>query len=117
MPRARPCLDCGRLSQNGTRCSRCERKRNRRKNARSPYQSRQWRQIRKARRAAGATICAVCGSDRYVAQHHGENVAGGGDLDGPTIPLCASCHGAYEGDVRAGRRTKLVDLVDRLLGR
>lgn len=113
MPLRRPCIDCGTLTT-ATRCRNCQSKQDSRKNRRSPYQSRAWRRIRQARRAAGATVCAICGSDRYVAQHHADNVAAGGELDGATVPLCASCHGRYEADVRAGRDTPLRRLVDKL---
>lgn len=114
MPQRRRCLDCPTLIAKGSRCSSCQSKRDRAKNASSPYQTRAWRQIRKARRAAGATVCAVCGSKRYVAQHHFDNVTAGGELDGATVPLCGSCHGRYESDVRAERDTALRRLVDRL---
>ena len=114
MPVARTCLDCGRLTTGATRCRRCQSRRDAARNARSPYQSPAWRRLRKARQAAGATDCAVCGSSRYVAQHHVDNVAAGGELAGRTVPLCASCHGRYEADVRAGRDTPHRRLVDAL---
>lgn len=114
MPLARPCLDCGALTAGTTRCRACQRKRDSRKNRSSPYQSPTWRRVRKARRAAGQIVCAVCGSDRYVAQHHVDNVRAGGPIDGDTVALCASCHGRYEADVRAGRTTPLRRLVDGL---
>lgn len=113
MPVVRPCLDCGALTS-GTRCSACSSKRTRSKNRRSPYQTPAWRRIRKARRAAGQIACAVCGSRRYVAQHHVDNVAAGGELAGRTVALCASCHGRYEADVRGKRDTPLRQLIDRL---
>lgn len=116
MPIVRPCLDCGALTAGETRCGSCQSKRDRAKNRRSPYQSRAWRLIRAARRAAGGTTCAICGSDRYVAQHHAENVTDGGALEGETVPLCASCHSRYEAHVRAGRTTHLRQLVDALVG-
>ena len=114
MPQRRRCLDCPTLIRSGSRCSSCQSRRDRAKNAASPYQTRAWRQIRKARRAAGATVCAVCGSKRYVAQHHFDNVTAGGELAGRTVGLCASCHGRYEADVRAGRDTPHRRLVDAL---
>lgn len=113
MPVVRPCLDCGALTS-GTRCSACSSKRTRSKNRRSPYQTPAWRRIRKARRAAGQIACAVCGSRRYVAQHHVDNVAAGGELAGRTVGLCASCHGRYEADRRVGRDTAHRRLVDAL---
>lgn len=114
MPVVRPCLVCGQLTGNGTRCVRCQSKRDADRNRRSLYQSPAWRRLRKARQAAGATDCAVCGSSRYVAQHHVDNVTAGGELAGRTVPLCASCHGRYEADVRAGRDTPHRRLVDAL---
>ena len=114
MPVVRPCLVCGQLTGNGTRCVRCQSKRDADRNRRSPYQSPAWRRIRKARREAGQSTCAVCGSERYVAQHHVDNVAAGGELAGRTVGLCASCHGRYEADVRAGRDTPHRRLVDAL---
>lgn len=114
MPVVRPCIVCGQLTGNGTRCARCQSKRDADRNRRSPYQSAAWRRIRRARRAAGQIACAVCGSTRYVAQHHVDNVTAGGDLDGRTVALCASCHGRYEADVRGKRDTPLRQLIDRL---
>lgn len=113
MPVLRPCIEakCGALTPN-TRCIAHQQQRDRERNERSYYQTPEWRRLRKA--VAGRP-CAVCESRKRVVAHHREGrKAGGEDVAANLIPLCGSCHSTYEADLRAGRDTELVRLVEAL---
>lgn len=48
--------------------------------------------------ASGFLVCASCGAENEIQEHHLIPRVHGG-LSGPTVYLCAACHGAVHGRV------------------
>jgi 5-methylcytosine-specific restriction endonuclease McrA len=84
MPALRPCLDCNRLTRDGSRCRRCQRARRGTGGSQQAYR-------RLVLREQGEA-CAVCGSTEGVEVHHLHPIGEGGDRRGPGVPLCGGCH-------------------------
>lgn len=112
MPHGKLCLDCSATcAPTRSRCPACQRKANAKHNApRAKYHTLAWRKRKRG-------PCAVCGSTHYVAGHHVFNVRDEDGWEGPVIPLCASCHGTYESDVRNEKDTEHRRLVEAIGGR
>ena len=99
----RRCLTCATLIHTGSRCPACT--------AASPYQQPTWRRFTKH---AKADACAICNSNRYLTLHHQDGRQPASITTGRFITLCGTCHSRYEGDLRAGRDTRLRRLVQNL---
>jgi hypothetical protein len=87
VPALRPCLGCGLLQRDGSRCRRCAKRRERAKRGSSGKQAK----FRRRTLAITGGICARCGRAAEVA-HHDPPVGEGGDPDKPGVPLCERCH-------------------------
>ncbi len=106
------CLDCRTITATGPRCPSCSRTRNRKRDAASPYRNARWQKLR-ARLTRQAGACTICGSHQRLTVHH----LHGRKRDitqGPFAVLCGHCHSTYEAERRAGRRTDLTRLIDRI---
>lgn len=88
----RPCLSCGELTTNTTRCSGCEQARERKRNAspyRAAYKDREYLSFVKDSR------CALCGSTEELTKDHKIPLAKGGTNDASNLwTLCRPCNSA-----------------------
>jgi predicted HNH restriction endonuclease len=80
----RPCIDCGKVIERGSRCRRCEARRRGTTTEQAAY-------LRRVLASTGGR-CARCGSGQDVEAHHLEPLGEGGDRRGLGIPLCQDCH-------------------------
>jgi 5-methylcytosine-specific restriction endonuclease McrA len=73
----RACLECGRVTDRGTRCPPCEAGYQRKRNARRPQYAGGWVQLRKAVIARDNGVCWLCGAygadtaDHVIPAAHG----------------------------------------------
>lgn len=112
---ARPCIECGKLSKNGTRCEQCAREREairdamrpkvkrvyRNKGPRPHYQGDYAKRAREVRKRA--VYCHLCGdtaraNDPWTADHL---IAG--DPNSPLLPAHRSCN-SRRGDKPLGEQ-------------
>jgi HNH endonuclease len=94
------CLDCGQLTDNGSRCVNCEPKFRRRQSASKGTTKSRGLGGTHRRRAEkivqGVAVCPRCGRpptpDNPMTAHHTVARAKGGDHDTPLVPLCRQCN-------------------------
>jgi len=98
----RPCLDCGRLTKEGTRCAICGPKKSSewaRAKGTSPYRDPEWRKLsmQKRREQPWCEMCGHWGSpNNPLTADHIRPLNAGGALIVPTYQLrtlCRVCHG------------------------
>ena len=98
----RPCLDCGRLTREGNRCTICGPKKSSewaRAKGPSPYRDPEWRKLSVQKRKE-QPWCEMCGhwgsTDNPLTADHIRPLSKGGALIVPTYQLrtlCRVCHG------------------------
>ena len=88
---ARPCLDCGRIVRNGSRCPTCRKRKDRQRgSATQRGYGAEWRRFSAdLREMAGE--CSMCGATEDLTVDH--IMPGVLDL-GVRVP-CRSCHGTF----------------------
>lgn len=97
----------------GSRCPGCRSARQLEHNAeRRFYRSKQWHALRRIVTAEG---CLICGTHkgRIVAHHVVPRKQGGADSLENLVALCMTHHNEVEADLRAGRRSLIVEKVQR----
>lgn len=80
----RPCLGCGRLIRNGSRCQSCRIPR--------PENTAGWRATRRAVLARAGYCCARCGRPADTVDHVWPLSLGGSSADANLAALCESCN-------------------------
>lgn len=106
----RPCLDCRRLSANGSRCESCQARREAGRAAGRAHYRGDYRK-RAAEVRATATICWLCGDgaregDPWTADH-----VVPGEIDSILLAAHRSCNSA-RGDAK-GRRARQYDSTEK----
>ena len=108
MPQARPCLDCGRLT-NASRCATCNTDRNKITHGDTYYRTPEWRRLSKRARVENGGECALCASTRQVQAHHAVHRTEGGKDDlSNLVLLCGSCHRKAHTDQATDRLLKAI---------
>jgi hypothetical protein len=87
----KPCLNCGELTRNSSRCDRCTAVREARRNERRPHYKGDYRRRAKEVRAT-AIACWICGegarpNDPFTADH-----VATGEPNSPLLPAHRSCN-------------------------
>lgn len=113
MTRKRPCLNCGHLTTNRSRCTQCQtthtRQRDRERLTREPwrrfYATIEWRRTRRQHLRDCNHQCEIPGCQTptyHVDVHHITPLADGGHPTHPTnrIALCRNHHAATEATLR-----------------
>jgi 5-methylcytosine-specific restriction enzyme A len=108
--RTRPCLTCGTLTRNGTRCPGCtaafNRAQNQRKDAMrgSPAErgyGADWRKVRAQVLERDGWVCRWCGAAAKTVDHLVPLVAGGERLDPRNLAAaCLRCNSGRGGQTR-----------------
>ena len=88
----RPCLDCGTITRNGSRCERCAAKRDNWQERRRIASGWEWGTLRTAVRARDR-VCVRCGGTEGLQVHHRIPLAAGGTNALDNLELrCRRCH-------------------------
>jgi 5-methylcytosine-specific restriction protein A len=100
-PIPKPCLRCGQLTEEGSRCAHCEAAWQAARERRRPsFRERRgtggwsWAAVRAQVRARDGGRCVNCGACEHLEVHHVVPLrAGGTDEPGNLVTLCRACHG------------------------
>jgi 5-methylcytosine-specific restriction endonuclease McrA len=108
--RTRPCLTCGRLTRNGSRCPDCtaahNRQVNQRKDAMRPSPGERgydhaWRKVRAEVLERDGWVCRWCGQPAKTVDHLSPLAIGGSRLDPSNLAAaCLRCNSSRGGQTR-----------------
>lgn len=92
---ARPCLECGRVTTNGSRCATHEAAREQRRGSSTArgYGS-QWQRVSRAVLDRDGRVCHYCGRPATTADHVIPKARGGTDDPDNLVAACVSCNSA-----------------------